>query len=263
MSLNAITAEQLKLTNKQYATDYPNWTTSLRDLPMFSFRQTDFARSPDVEVDHLYTGSVVVRRPAVKATACALEELLTYEAVENLIKKKKITPALAREWGAIMQYSKKEVPFNLIAFGLDGADKDPEEPPVPNSDRLVFLGLVLPTEESVAHFKLWYEDGGPKLNFERDLILPLLTYWEWYRAEHPNVRGIDFGRGSVSTGAAASLEVPHKRKFPEPKENEYEPYPLVDINEDAAVSSDEETETASPPGPKVIGHSPSGAKIYG
>ena len=30
-----------------------------------------------------------------------------------------LTKALAREWGAILQFGKQEVPFNLIAFGSE------------------------------------------------------------------------------------------------------------------------------------------------
>jgi len=107
-------------------------------------------------------------------SAAALAQLLTYEAVEKLITTKAITASLAREWGTILQYAKLEVPFNLIAFGLEGTDEDPADYPVPKMDRLVLLGLLLPMEDAVLHFKLWYEDGRPDLIFERDLIMPLL-----------------------------------------------------------------------------------------
>jgi hypothetical protein len=254
MSFRAITAEQFTRNNAVYANKFPKWTTSLNQCPMMSFCQMEF--SPN----ELKTGYLQVRRPCVRATAIALAELLTYEAVERMIQKGKITPALAREWGAILKYGGEEVPFNLIAFGLEGADADPEVAPVPGTDRLTLLGLMLPTDEAVQHFKLWYEDGGAHLNFERDLIMPLLTYWGWYRKEYPNVRGIEFGRKSICSGVAASLEVPYQRKVPEPEPDDYEDYPFLDINEieEEEIEADAEEEQE----PAAVGTSPSGAKIY-
>ena len=205
MSVQQISKDRLRVTNAYYAKRYTNWTTPLRDFPMFSFRQMRF------DDTYIGTGCIAVRRPAVKAQAAALSELLTYEAVEKLIKKKKISVLLAREWGAILQYANKTVPFNLISFGLKGKEENPPEPPIPESDTLSLLGLLLPTDEAACHFKLWYESGGDDMNFERDLLMPLLTYWSWYRKEYPDIRGIDFGCGSVTKGTAASLQLPFAR----------------------------------------------------
>jgi hypothetical protein len=254
-TITAITPLQLQRTNQRYASKFPHWTMPLRKTPVFSFRQMAF----DTEI--LATGYVQSRRPSVRDSATALAQLLTYEAVENLIATKAITASLAREWGAILQYAKLEVPFNLIAFGLGGEDEDPADYPVPKTDRLVLQGLLLPTEDAVLHFKLWYEDGRPDLNFEHDLIMPLLTYWSWYRGEHPHIRGIDFGMGSISAGVAAGLETPFGRKYPEPGFGCYDDYPWMDINEIAEVEEDEETSSDGTPSP-VVGVSPSGAKIY-
>lgn len=254
-TITAITPLQLQRTNQRYAEQFPHWTMPLRKTPVFSYRQMF------LDPELLTTGYIQSRRPCVGASATALAQLLTYEAVEKLIATKAITAALAREWGAMLQYAKFEVPFNLIAFGLGGADEDPSDYPIPKTDRLVLLGLLLPTEDAVLHFKLWYEDGRPNLNFERDLILPLLTYYSWYRGEHSDIRGIDFGKGSVSAGSAAGLDTPFGRKYPEPAPGCYDDYPWLHINEVAEVNEDEESASDETPSP-VVGVSPSGAKIY-
>jgi len=224
LNITAITPLQLQRTNQWYADKFPHWTMPLRKTPVFSFRQTAF----DLQI--LATGYVQSRHPGIKASATALAQLLTYEVVEKLIKTKAITPALAREWGAILHYAKFVVPFNLIAFGLEGMAEDPAEYPVPKMDRLVLLGLLLPTEDAVLHFKLWYEDGHPNLNFEQDLILPLLTYWSWYHGEHCNICGINFGMGSISPRDAAGLDTPFGRKHPEPAPGHNDDYAWLNIN---------------------------------
>jgi len=60
--------------------------------------------------------------------------------------------------------------------------------------------------------------------------MPLLTYWGWYRGEHPNIRGIDFGHLSVSSGKASSLEVAFARKYLEPTPDEYEDYSFLEVD---------------------------------
>ena len=91
MSLKAIrpTALQLQRTNQHYAEHYPNWMTLLRKCPAFSFCQMAF------ESTFLGTGYVQSRRPAINASADALAQLLTYEAVEKLIATGAITASLA------------------------------------------------------------------------------------------------------------------------------------------------------------------------
>jgi len=132
--------------------------------------------------------------------------------------------------------------------------------PVPKMDRLVLLGLMLPTEDAVLHFKLWYENGSPNLNFEQDLIIPLLTYWSWCCGKHSNIRGIDFGMGNITPWSPAFLDTPFGQKYPEP--DHYDPYPLLDINK-VPEDEGEEKSVLDHNQPKVMGHSPSGAKIYG
>jgi len=162
-----------------------------------------------------------------------------------------------------LQYAKKQVPFNLIAFGLEGAKDNLEEPPVPKMEHLVVLSLLLPTEEAIAHFKLWYEADHLGMNFERDLLMPLLTYWGWYRGEHPHLRGIDFGKGSISAGTAALLETPFARKYNEPAPDQYDDYSWLVINkaeEDEEEDEEMDSDNNQPMAP--VGQSPS-AKIYG
>ena len=251
--LTIITPAQVAANNRKYREKFPNWTMSLNQCPMFSYRQ--------MEYDHQVckSGYLKCRRPGVVATAKALKGVLTYSNVERLINANRLSPELAREWGAIMQYGRQEVPFNLIYRGLNGRNENPDEPPTPNTDRLVVLGLLFPTEEALMHFKHWYEDAGEGFDFEKDLILPMLTYWEWYRADYPEVRAIDFGKGSVSQGTPASLEVPWGRKAGEPEV--YEEYPNVSINEvteaDDAAEGVAETEEDRP-----VGRLPSGAMIF-
>ena len=62
----------------------------------------------------------------------------------------------------------------------------------------MILGLLFSTEEHVVHFKKWYESGGDHLSFEKDLLLPLMTYYKKYCEEYPEIMGIKLGRGSDS-----------------------------------------------------------------
>jgi len=211
--MKALMLLQLQLMNQRYTEDFHHWMMPFQKTPTFSFCQTTF------ELTFIGTGYVLSHHPTVNGIATTLAQLLMYEEVKKLIDTKVIMPSLAREWGAILQYAKFQVPFNLIVFGLEGADMDLADYPVPKMDQLVLISLLLPTEDAVLYFKLWYEDGHPDLNFKRDLIMPLLTYWGWYCDDHHNIRGFDFSMGSISLGSAASYELADPMDLSKPLSN--------------------------------------------
>ena len=122
------------------------------------------------------------------------------------------------------------------------------------------LGVMLPTEESAGHLKRWYEAGGDGLDFEKDLVLPLMTAYKKYREEYANVRGINLGTRSITEGEPPSLLMSHARKNP----HQQPVYPDLNIN----VLPDEEMADGGQDGEydaveEPVAYTPSGAPIWG
>ena len=255
-SVASVTAEQVAKNNQAYAEKFPNWMMPLKEVPAWSHAQA----AVDEEV--MWPAEVSARRPLLKDQADALSELLTVSAVEQLIGAGKLTQELAREWGAILEAKKKAVPFNLIAHGLGGEYENPETPPAPRTDKVQVLGVLFPTQAAIAHFKGWYEAGFKHdCVMEHDLLTPLLYYYGKYREEYAEYRGIELGCKSISTGKAITATTPSKRKKPEPKKKDYEPYPagrLFAVAED----KEEEEEDSKPSPKKPKGKLMSGAVLF-
>jgi len=215
-------------TSVKYARKFANWTMSLKKVPTFGVVQTNIT---DREI---IPGKITVRRPRVTELGRLLAEVLTYDVVNKLMQKKLLSPDLARELGAIIQHAGQTPPFNLVAESMPDPTKpvNPESPPQPSTDTVTLLGLLFPNLDGLKHFKQWYEsgdNGDAPLNFEKDLVQPLLYYYCKYREDYPEVRGYDLGYASTR-GAAVNDTTPYEcRDFKEPKVDAYEPYPDVEI----------------------------------
>ena len=250
-------AEEVAKQNEAYALLYPNWMTTLADVPIFSYRQMMYNNRT------VGLGSLTVRRPAVAEQADALAGLLTFKNVEALIANQQLSKEVAREWGALLTHRKRSVPFNLLYHGLPKAGENPETPPVPRTDKLYVLGLLFYSEEEVLHFKAWYESGSTetkRATFELDLLYPLLEYYARFREEYPNLRNIDFGRGS-QTGRKPGPEDRFVRKVPE-ADLEWAPWPNCRLDDQFKEAAEEVEDDEEAEGPKVKGYTPSGAPVF-
>ena len=253
-----MTDELFAANNEKAAKDFPHWTCPVAgegSVPMFCFAQGDCRE------DYVSTGFVKTRRQHLVETGNLLKEMLTFECVENLLDKKLLTRQMCREWGAIMMYAGHRVPFNMVRYAVGEAGVDPSVVPTPRTEKVTILGLVLPTKESVGHLKRWYEAGGEGLDFEKDLVLPLMKAYAKYREEYPNVRGIELGTRSIRGEEAPRIGMSHARKAP----HQDPEYPDLDIDElpadDAAMDGNDGQDPE--PQARPIGYTRSGAPIWG
>ena len=250
-----MTAAEFEAQNQRTMREKDNWCTPVTQIPVVSVRQANLTEKS------VTTGSLTARRFHVLAMGKALKHLLTYEVVEDLLANDLLPKQLAQEWGALIKFAGKTVPFNMIYSTLGPEEKNPESKPPPRTDKWTVLGLLFAHKDGVSHFKSWYESGGEGLDFERDLILPLLSYYKEYREQYPDIKGVELGAGSLTTGETPTYQSAYARTEPEKTLEEFGEYPDLNIDE-PEVESDAEPAAAARAVPVPRARTPSGAPIY-
>jgi len=233
---------------------------TLHQVPGSSFLQADMWNHRHVRPSH-----ATVRRLPAKFLGAMLGVLLTCNAVEKLIAAKVLTAQHARELCAVLVGSGKLPAVNLTFLANNKSEERSESVPKCDTDSFTLCGVGFCTDEGLKVFKKWHDAGRHEGAFEKELLQPLLHFFNAFTEQHPEIKVVPMGRRVPTAFAtvvpnAETVNVIRREEEPE----EHDPWgdqQLFHPDLDLESGEAEETEE-SLANPKLIGHSASGAPMH-